>query len=104
MEATHSLCFLINVYLHCRELEIRFDMDPLVADFGNQNEPLPVNWALRFIHNQLFKHFEFTSRFCPGKKCGNVFLSNGISVKCNYLLFKLVFILRSPHACCFVLG
>jgi len=48
------------------ELEIRFDMDPLVADFGNQNEPLPVNWALRFIHNQLFKHFEFPSRFCPG--------------------------------------
>jgi len=48
------------------ELEIRFDMDPPYANFKNPEEPLPVNWALRFIHNQLFKHFEFPSRFCPG--------------------------------------
>jgi len=48
------------------ELEIRFDMEPSVPDFDNLNAPLPVNWALRFIHNQLFKHFEFPSRFCPG--------------------------------------
>lgn len=41
-------------------------MDPLVADCGDQNEPLPVNWALKFIHNQLFKYFNFPSRFCPG--------------------------------------
>merc|ERR1740124_975868 len=43
------------------EIEIRFDMED-----GNPDESLPVNWALKFIHNQLFKHFEFPSRFCPG--------------------------------------
>lgn len=48
------------------ELEIRFDMDPLVAIGSDLDEPLPVNWALRFIHNQLFKYFNFPSRFCPG--------------------------------------
>lgn len=48
------------------ELEIRFDMDPAVPDFDDENSPLPVNWQLRFIHNQLFKYFEFPSRFCPG--------------------------------------
>ena len=44
------------------ELEIRFDIEPAVWD---PKEPLPANWQLRFIHNQLFKHFEFPSRFCP---------------------------------------
>ena len=76
------------------ELEIRFDMDPKVpVDLGmpipeeplssptvnsrdppevakqkrNSNlPPLPVNWQLRFVHNQLFRRFEFPSRFCPG--------------------------------------
>jgi len=48
------------------ELEIRFDMDPAFPDLDDLSAPLPVNWALRFIHNQLFKHFEFPSRFCPG--------------------------------------
>jgi hypothetical protein len=28
--------------------------------------PLPINWQLRFVHNQLFKLFQFPSRFCPG--------------------------------------
>mmetsp|Transcript_23299 Transcript_23299/g.27545 ORF Transcript_23299/g.27545 Transcript_23299/m.27545 type:complete len:313 (+) Transcript_23299:41-979(+) len=51
---------------HPPELEIRFDMDPVVADCGDHSEPLPINWELRFIHNQLFKHFQFPSRFCPG--------------------------------------
>lgn len=46
------------------ELEIRFDMIPSKPDF--ENGELPVNWALRFIHNQLFHHFKFPSRFCPG--------------------------------------
>ena len=51
------------------ELEIRFDMDPkelraFLAD--PENAKLPINWALRFIHNQLFRHFQFPSRFCPG--------------------------------------
>lgn len=48
------------------ELEIRFDMDPPLPDFKDDNAPLPVNWALRFIHNQLFRYFQFPSRFCPG--------------------------------------
>ena len=48
------------------ELEIRFDMDPAIPDFDDISAPLPVNWQLRFIHNQLFKFFDFPSRFCPG--------------------------------------
>ena len=48
------------------ELEIRFDMDPPTPDFDDLSTPLPVNWQLRFIHNQLFKFFECPSRFCPG--------------------------------------
>mmetsp|Transcript_29188 Transcript_29188/g.63346 ORF Transcript_29188/g.63346 Transcript_29188/m.63346 type:complete len:294 (+) Transcript_29188:119-1000(+) len=48
------------------ELEIRFDMDPAVPNFDDPDAELPVNWQLRFIHNQLFKHFVFPSRFCPG--------------------------------------
>lgn len=51
------------------ELEVRFDMDPKeLEDFlvNPESAKLPTNWALRFIHNQLFKHFEFPSRFCPG--------------------------------------
>ena len=48
------------------ELEIRFDMIPNVPEFNNAEAPLPVNWQLRFIHNQLFKRFVFPSRFCPG--------------------------------------
>lgn len=52
------------------ELEIRFDMQdpavPVCADILNPDKPLPINWQLRFLHNQLFQHFEFPSRFCPG--------------------------------------
>ena len=47
------------------ELEIRFDM-PYGPDFVDVKAPLPPNWQLRFIHNQLFKHFYNPSRFCPG--------------------------------------
>jgi len=47
------------------ELEIRFDM-PTAVDFTDMKAPLPHNWQLRFIHNQLFKHFQNPSRFCPG--------------------------------------
>jgi len=46
------------------EIEIRFDMDP--PCLNDSDEQLPVNWALRFVHNQLFKLFEFPNRFCPG--------------------------------------
>eukprot|EP00543_Licmophora_paradoxa_P019164 CAMPEP_0202461918 /NCGR_PEP_ID=MMETSP1360-20130828/51646_1 /ASSEMBLY_ACC=CAM_ASM_000848 /TAXON_ID=515479 /ORGANISM="Licmophora paradoxa, Strain CCMP2313" /LENGTH=215 /DNA_ID=CAMNT_0049084173 /DNA_START=24 /DNA_END=671 /DNA_ORIENTATION=- len=48
------------------ELEIRFDMEPPLPDFNDLNAPLPVNWELRFLHNQLFRYFKFPSRFCPG--------------------------------------
>ena len=47
------------------ELEIRFDM-PFGPDFDDIKSELPTNWQLRFIHNQLFKHFYNPSRFCPG--------------------------------------
>ena len=47
------------------ELEIRFDMAP-GEDIHPNDTKLPINWQLRFIHNQLFKYFEFSSRFCPG--------------------------------------
>lgn len=60
------------------ELEIRFDMEEISPD-GKQllnlengdfeafcKEPLPLNWQLRFLHNQFFKTFIFASRFCPG--------------------------------------
>lgn len=45
------------------ELEIRFDMP---IPWRNPDDPLPENWQLRFLHNQLFKRFQFPSRFCPG--------------------------------------
>lgn len=48
------------------ELEIRFDMEPEILDFDDMESPLPINWQLRFLHNQLFKTFIFPSRFCPG--------------------------------------
>lgn len=50
----------------CRppEIEIRFDM-PYGPDFKEHTAPLPPNWQLRFVHNQLFKHFHNPSRWCP---------------------------------------
>ncbi|KAL3910656.1 MAG: hypothetical protein SGARI_002018 [Bacillariaceae sp.] len=48
------------------ELEIRFDMQPQIPNFDDLDAPLPVNWQLRFLHNQFFKKFIFPSRFCPG--------------------------------------
>jgi len=50
------------------ELEIRFDMEPAYHDPEPDSglPALPVNWQLRFIHNQLFRQFKFPSRFCPG--------------------------------------
>mmetsp|Transcript_1562 Transcript_1562/g.3400 ORF Transcript_1562/g.3400 Transcript_1562/m.3400 type:complete len:329 (+) Transcript_1562:115-1101(+) len=46
------------------ELQLRFDM-PYGPDFVDMTTELPPNWQLRFIHNQLFKHFYNPSRFCP---------------------------------------
>ena len=58
------------------ELEIRFDMEcsetqlRSLADGDFEtfcDEPaLPINWQLRFLHNQFFRTFVFPSRFCPG--------------------------------------
>jgi hypothetical protein len=48
------------------ELEVRFDMVPKLPNFDNPHAGLPVNWQLRFIQNQLFKIFQFPSRFNPG--------------------------------------
>ena len=55
------------------ELEIRFDMEPRVpldlqtpTPEGSEAPFLPINWQLRFLHNQLFRRFVFPSRFCPG--------------------------------------
>lgn len=50
------------------ELEIRFDMAPSLNNRPTKNglPELPVNWQLQFLHNQLFRYFEFPSRFCPG--------------------------------------
>ena len=60
------------------ELEIRFDMEESMKG-GQQLKclelgdfeafcrgPLPINWQLRFLHNQFFKTFIYPSRFCPG--------------------------------------
>ncbi len=50
------------------ELEIRFDMEPSVPPTNLEDDPtapLPINWQLRFLHNQLFHLFEYPSRFCP---------------------------------------
>lgn len=47
------------------ELEIRFDMEPPYAPHPRDDE-LPINWQLRFLHNQLFRALEYPSRFCPG--------------------------------------
>lgn len=45
------------------EVEIRFDVEPSTV---SMEDPLPTNWQLRFLHNQLFRYFQFPSRFCPG--------------------------------------
>ena len=72
------------------ELEIRFDM-PYGPDFADMKAPLPPNWQLRFIHNQLFKHFSNPSRFCPGAFHSTIvrkaeFRSESVSVLGVFLL------------------
>lgn len=47
------------------ELEVRFDMKPSGATSAEDGD-LPLNWQLRFVHNQLFHYFRFPARFCPG--------------------------------------
>lgn len=48
------------------ELEIRFDMQAAPDDTNATLSSLPINWQLRFVHNQLFRRLDFPSRFCPG--------------------------------------
>lgn len=49
------------------DLQLRFDMESAYHETEPNSPvpPLPVNWQLRFIHNQLFRHFLFPSRYCP---------------------------------------
>jgi len=47
------------------DILLRFDMDPPVPDFTNPSGPLPINWSVQFVQNQLFEHFRFPSRYCP---------------------------------------
>jgi len=44
------------------EIEVRFDLQ---MDLSQSVYKWP-NWQIVFLHNQLFKHFNFPSRFCPG--------------------------------------
>jgi len=44
------------------ELEVRFDLER-VDSLPFEQWP---NWQLIFLHNQLFEHFNFPARFCPG--------------------------------------
>ena len=73
------------------ELEIRFDMVPPVPDLNNPNAPLPLNWCLRFIHNQLFNYFQFPSRFCPGK-CERLLYYGNIFTCFLYLIAPVTFL------------
>jgi hypothetical protein len=43
------------------EIELKFEMEP--SDLPVDQWP---NWQLEFVHNQLFEHFQFPGRFCPG--------------------------------------
>jgi hypothetical protein len=80
------------------ELEVRFDMEPnSIYGIEDPDTPLPVNWALRFVHNQLFKYFVFPSRFCPGafhstivRKCEfrSAYHRNQYIKKCDAVLKK----------------
>eukprot|EP01052_Picozoa_sp_SAG31_P044488 SAG31_NODE_7776_length_1599_cov_1.872667_1_plen_409_part_10 len=44
------------------EIEVRFDVE------SSQTAPIDEwpNWALLFVHNQLFEALQFPARFCPG--------------------------------------
>jgi hypothetical protein len=87
------------------ELEIRFDMEPDIPigmnDDSNDldfdkfcNAPLPINWQLRFIHNQLFKTFVFPSRFCPGP------FHSTIVRKADFRSDQVSYCLRLVMLCC----
>jgi hypothetical protein len=55
--------------LKAGKIKIPHIMDPkeLQAFLADpENAKLPVNWPLRFLQNQLFKEFSFSSRFTPG--------------------------------------
>lgn len=44
------------------EIELKFELEPS-DDLSVDQWP---NWQLEFLHNQLFEHFQFPGRFCPG--------------------------------------
>jgi len=51
-------------YLYVGDVEEVDDVKPTAEN--EEDDPLPVNWQLRFLHNQLFQYFSYPSRFCPG--------------------------------------
>jgi len=46
------------------ELELLFDLEPM---FPTEKVPLPVNWQLRFVANQLLEYFQFPNQAIPGR-------------------------------------
>jgi len=44
------------------ELELLFNLEPT---FPTKNIPLPINWQLRFVANQLVDYFEFPNQVVP---------------------------------------
>ena len=53
-----------NEYLYVGDVEEVDQVKPTTEN--EEDDPLPVNWQLRFLHNQLFQYFSYPSRFCPG--------------------------------------
>ena len=46
------------------EMELRFNLEP-PSNMNTNEMDLWPNWQLAFVHTQLFKHFEFSARWCP---------------------------------------
>ena len=46
------------------ELEILFDLEPT---YPTEKVPLPINWQLRFVANQLVDYFSFPNKAVPGR-------------------------------------
>lgn len=68
------------------ELEVLFDLEPT---YPTAKVPLPTNWQLRFVANQLVDYFSFPSRAMPGRfHCSLVRTVNFRSYKARGDYFK----------------
>ena len=65
-------------------------MEPSIPNLNDHLAPLPINWALRFIHNQLFRYFQFPSRFCPGWCSEYSFSSFFRWIKFNFMFYMII--------------